>query len=166
MSEGNEYEMSIYVIYDNFDHLIDNINQSFKYSNINIESNITNFWKWIPIISTTDSSNNNLNSILDFLKIKINTCFDKKNNHKFKEVLIIQNNNISFNDFLDNLNKILDKNGEFYHPFIIFLTKEDIYINYDKCSNLDKKKIFFLPSPEDEISLSGLIFKLIQCCSY
>ena len=166
MSETNEYEMSIYIIYDNFDSLIENINQSFKCTNINKECNITYFWKWIPIIPMTNSLNSSLNYILEFLKKKIEICFDKNNNHQFKEVLIIQNNNISFNEFFENLNNILDENGEYYHPFIIFLTKEDIDIDYDECYNLDKKKIFFLPPPEDEASLSEFIFKLIQCCSY
>ena len=64
------------------------------------------------------------------------------------------------------MEEILDEKSKYYHPFVIFLTKEKINVNYDEYENLDDKKIFFLDFPTDEFSLSALIFKLIQCCSY
>ena len=162
MSTINEYEMNINIIYDNFDSIIENINATFKCDNIEKEKemkkNIASFWKWTPLT--------NIVSILDSLKTKIKICSNKDSNQKFKETFIIQNNNISCNEFFNNLNEILDEFGEYYHPFIIFLTKESIHIDYNEYYNLDNKKIFFLPFPEDESLLVKLIFKLIQCCSY
>ena len=173
MSELNKYNIDIYVLNDNLDCFIEKIKDScecFTINNINnddkIQRNITAFWKWIPLIGNEEE---NIKLVLELLKKKIEVCLNKNNNHSFKEVIIIKNNSLSneiIKYFFDSLESILDKNSKYYHPFIIFLTKEKISINYEEYENLDDKKIFFLDFPDDEFSLSALIFKLIQCCSY
>ena len=139
MSQVNEYEMNIYVMYDKFDSIIEDINATFKFNNDKndkgLEKNIASFWKWTPLPS--------LESILNTLKTKIKICSDKNNNHKFKEVIIIQNANISFDEFFDSLTEIIDENGDYYHPFIIFLSKEKFEIDFNDYYSLDKKKFFF-----------------------
>ena len=129
-----------------------------------LEKNITTFWKWIPI---EGSLSKKMDDILELLKQKIDACTDKKD--VFKEIFIIENKNISedsINEFFDKLNDLLDENGEYYHPFIIFLTKEEIFINEDDYYNIDIKKINSLFFPEDKPSISKIVFKLIQICSY
>ena len=173
MSELNKYNINIYVLNNNLDCFIEKIKEScecFSINNLdnndNLQRNITAFWRWIPLIGSEEE---NIKLLLELLKKKIEICFDKKNNHTFKEVIIITNNSLSkeiIQSFFDQLEEILDEKSKYYHPFVIFLTKEKINVNYDEYENLDDKKIFFLDFPTDEFSLSALIFKLIQCCSY
>lgn len=165
MSKKNEYDMTIYVNHENYDNVISKINASFN-SIKNEEKKIVSYWRWFPL---TDSLNDNLLTIISLMSSKIKICFDKKNNHKFKEVLIIQNKNIipeKLDDFFEQLNDILDECGRYFHPFIIFLTEEKINIDYESYDNFDEKKICFLPFPVDEPTFTDLLFKLIQCCSY
>ena len=101
------------------------------------------------------------------LKKKIEAC--TIDSQQFKEIYIIKNDGISqdnINELFDKLNDILDESGEYYHPFIIFLTKEEISVNNQDYYNLDLKKISFLLYSEEQFPLSDLIFKLIQIFSY
>ena len=170
-----QLRMNIYIISSKFDTIIEKIKQSSKRTKNNNyeegnkieEKNIISFLKWIPF---NDKTNNNLSLFLDFLEKKINVCSDKDKNHTFKEVLIIDYDDISEEqqliEFYDRLDEILVSNGEYFHPFIIFLTNEEILINYGEYNLLDNKKIFFLPFPENDESLAQLISKLIKIFSY
>ena len=167
MSELNTYDMNIYVISQDCGLIIEKIKESCKTNKKNDdkhETNITSFWKLIPIKGSLSLK---IKELFDILKSKIDACTQKKD--VFKEIFIIDNKNISkenIEDFFELLNNILDENGDYYHPFIIFLTKEEIVINNEEYYNLDIKKFNFFLYPEDKDSLSILVFKLIQICSY
>ena len=133
-------------------------------NNDNLDKNIISYWKFT---SLEGSLPNKLELLLNILKKKINACIN--DSQQFKEIYIIDNDGISqdnINELFDKLNDILDENGEYYHPFIIFLTKKEISVNYEDYDNLDVKKISFLLFSEDQFPLSDLISKLIQIFSY
>ena len=161
MSEKCEYGLNIYILSKKSDDIIKKIKEVCKSDNK--EQNITYFWNWEQLKECT--LEDKLNKMIDLLKDKIESCSNSDNNQSFKEVLIIQSNKIS-KILLESLDDIIGENGQYYHPFIIFLTEEKISVNYEEYKNLDDKKIFFLDFKEDETSISILIFKLIQCCSY
>ena len=60
----------------------------------------------------------------------------------------------------------MESEGEYYHPFILFLSNEELSASYEDYYQLDNKKIFCFPFPEDDLSISKLVFKLIQIFSY
>lgn len=60
----------------------------------------------------------------------------------------------------------MESEGEYYHPFILFLSNEELSASYEDYYQLDNKKIFCFPFPEDDLSISKLIIKLIQIFSY
>lgn len=172
MSELCTYDINIYLISHDCDMLIEKIKNSCKSNkekgnNKNddkLEKNISSFWKWIPIKGNLSAK---IDVLLENLKQKIKACQAKKD--VFKEIFIIDNKNNSkesIQEFFDKLNDILDENGDCYHPFIFFLTKEEISLDNEIYYTLDIKKFNFFDSLEDKASLSKLVFKLIQVCSY
>ena len=177
MSEKTNYELNISILSSRCKDIIEKIKElcKFKEENENIkkdnnlETNITSFWNWIPINCNENEIDDNLLLLIGYLKDKINACLDKNNNQAFKEVFIIEKKDISetkFTEFLDSFDENLEDFGEYYHPFIIFLTNEELKIEYENYNKIDSKKIFTFPFPDDELSISKLVFKLIQCCSY
>ena len=177
MSEKTNYELNISILSSRCKDIIEKIKElcKFKEENENIkkdnnlETNITSFWNWIPINCNENEIDDNLLLLIGYLKDKINACSDKNNNQAFKEVFIIEKKDISetkFTEFLDTFDENLEDFGEYYHPFIIFLTNEELKIEYENYNKIDSKKIFTFPFPDDELSISKLVFKLIQCCSY
>ncbi len=172
MSELNSLYMNIYIISEKANIIVEEIKESMKgknekdlnKNNDNLDKNIISYWKFT---SLEGSLPNKLELLLNILKKKINACIN--DSQQFKEIYIIDNDGISqdnINELFDKLNDILDENGEYYHPFIIFLTKEEISVNYEDYDNLDVKKISFLLFSEDQFPLSDLISKLIQIFSY
>ena len=166
------YDINIYLISHDCDMLIEKIKNSFKSNKENgnnknddkLEKKITSFWKWIPIKGNLSAK---INVLLEALEQKIKACQEKKD--VFKEIFIIDNKNISkesIEEFFEKLNDILDENGDYYHPFIFFLTKEEISFNNEEYYTLDIKKFHFFDFLEDKASLSKLVIKLIQVCSY
>ena len=177
MSEKTNYELNIYILSSRCKDIIEKIkgpcktkeeNENIKKDN-NLEKNITSFWNWIPINCNENEIDDNLLLLIGYLKDKIDACSDKNNNQAFKEVFIIEKKDISetkFTEFLDAFEETLEEFGEYYHPFIIFLTNEELKIEYEDNNKIDSKKIFTFPFPDYELSISELVFKLIQCCSY
>ena len=164
--------MNIYIISENANFIVEEIKESMKgknendlnKNNDNLDKNIVSFWEFT---SLEGSLPNKLNLLLNILKKKIEAC--TIDSQQFKEIYIIKNDGISqdnINELFDKLNDILDESGEYYHPFIIFLTKEEISVNNQDYYNLDLKKISFLLYSEEQFPLSDLIFKLIQIFSY
>ena len=164
--------MNIYIISENANIIVEEIKESMKgknendlnKNNDNLDKNIVSFWEFT---SLEGSLPNKLNILLNILKKKIEAC--TIDSQQFKEIYIIKNDGISqdnINELFDKLNDILDESGEYYHPFIIFLTKEEISVNNQDYYNLDLKKISFLLYSEEQFPLSDLIFKLIQIFSY
>ena len=177
MSEKTNYELNIYILSSRCKDIIEKIkgpcknkeeNENIKKDN-NLEKNIASFWNWIPINCNENEIDDNLLLLIGYLKDKIDACSDKNNNQAFKEVFIIEKKDISeskFTEFLDAFEETLEEFGEYYHPFIIFLTNEELKIEYKNYNKIDSKKIFTFPFPDDELTISELVFKLIQCCSY
>ena len=172
MSKLYTYDISIYLISHDCDLLIEKIKKSCQNNkehgnnknDYKLEKNITSFWKWIPIEGDLSAK---IDILLKILKQKIKACQEKKD--VFKEIFIIDNKNVSkesIEEFFDKLNDILAENGEYYHPFIFFLTKEEISFNNEDYYTLDIKKFNFFDFLEDKASLSKIVFKLIQVCSY
>ena len=164
--------MNIYIISENANFIVEEIKESMKgknendlnKNNDNLDKNIVSFWEFT---SLEGSLPNKLNLLLNILKKKIEAC--TIDSQQFKEIYIIKNDGISqdnINELFDKLNDILDESGEYYHPFIIFLTKDEISVNNQDYYNLDLKKISFLLYSEEQFPLSDLIFKLIQIFSY
>ena len=162
MSEKDEYDMNIYILADNSDDIIKKIEEAFKSKNNDkniIEQNITSYWKWMKLNGKEDEQ------IIEILGEKMEASTDKDNNQSFKEVLIIDANR-TLEEFLERLNDTINAKGQHFHPFIIFLTKENDSINYKEYKDLDEKKIFFIDYQDKESFIKELIIKLIQCCSY
>ena len=94
-----EFKMNISIISSRFDSIIEKIENSFKNKknnsneDIKIGKSIISFWKWIPI--NNNKTDDNVKLILDFLEEKIDVCSNKDKNHTFKEVFIIEADNIS-----------------------------------------------------------------------
>lgn len=169
---SSDMNMNIYIISENANIIVEEIKESMKgknendlnKNNDNLDKNIVSFWEFT---SLEGSLPNKLNILLNILKKKIEAC--TIDSQQFKEIYIIKNDGISqdnINELFDKLNDILDESGEYYHPFIIFLTKEEISVNNQDYYNLDLKKISFLLYSEEQFPLSDLIFKLIQIFSY
>ena len=169
---SSDMNMNIYIISENGNIIVEEIKESMKgknendlnKNNDNLDKNIVSFWEFT---SLEGSLPNKLNILLNILKKKIEAC--TIDSQQFKEIYIIKNDGISqdnINELFDKLNDILDESGEYYHPFIIFLTKEEISVNNQDYYNLDLKKISFLLYSEEQFPLSDLIFKLIQIFSY
>ena len=175
MEMESQLQMNISIISSRFDSIIQKIEEFSKNKNDNInkneddkiKQNIISLWKWIPF---NDKSDDNLTLFKNYLEKKIDACLDNDNNHTFKEVLIIDYEEFSINqpfiEFFDELYAIIELNGEYFHPFIIFLTNKEFVIDYENYDLFDNKKIFFLPFPEKDSSMAELVSKLTQIFSY